>query len=997
MATRIEVSTTVFDTRSAVRKSKLADFPFAKKIKQLYIIDVYTVDKQFTKEEFESIASRLCNPVTQKPYVLYEKSATLPMGTIQFDWAIEIGFLPGVTDNVSHTACELIEDLLKVRFTNNENIYTSQITFISGTLTKNEALAIADSLYNPLIQRMQIKTQKEYLKDHGMDIVVPKVNLQDNPKVTEVDLHVSDEELLEIGKKGIKNSDGTTRGPLALDLTFLKTIRDYFDSIGRNPTDIELESIAQTWSEHCKHTIFNDPIDDVQKGLFKTYIRAATEEIRKRKGNKDFCVSVFTDNSGAIAFDDKYLITHKVETHNSPSALDPFGGAITGIVGVNRDAMGFGLGAKPVANFYGFCLADPRKDVPLYRSANKKQPMLSSKRIMDGVIEGVNAGGNQSGIPTPQGFIRFDDRYRGKPLVFAGTVGLIPRTINGKPSHIKEAQPGNYIVMVGGRVGKDGIHGATFSSEALDSGSPATAVQIGDPITQKKMSDALIKEARDMELYTSITDDGAGGLSCSVSEMAKESNGCLVELEKVPLKYQGLEPWEIWISESQERMTLSVPKNKWDTFNDLMQRRGVEATIIGEFTNTGRCIVTYKGKTIVDVDMKFLHDGLPTRPMTSKPVELQYEEPKLPQKPNLTSDFLQILARPNIASFAFITQQYDHIVQGGLVLPPLQGRGRINSDASVFRPVLDSQKAVILSQALYPQYSDINTYHMAAASLDTAIRNAVAAGGNPDYLAILDNFCWCSANEPERLHQLKEAAKACFDYAVAYETPFISGKDSMFNDFKVFDKNGKPIKISIPPTLLISAIGVVDDMTKVVSLDAKNEGDVIYALGDTFEEMGASEYYGMLSEKIKEQIIGNSIPKVDEKKNSRLYHSIFNAIQWGLIESGQSIHHGGLAVALAKTLMGGMFGAEISLEPLAKTVSRNDFALFSESQGRILVTVSPKNKNAFEKAMEGNSFYQIGKITKSPKVAITGISKKIIVSTTVDAMIESYRSTFKGY
>ncbi|HEX8966184.1 MAG TPA: phosphoribosylformylglycinamidine synthase subunit PurL [Patescibacteria group bacterium] len=997
MATRIEVATTVFDTRSAVRKTKLADFPFAKKIKQLHIIDVYTIDKPFTKQELENIASRLCNPVTQKPFVLTDKNASLPMENTAFDWAIEIGFLPGVTDNVSHTACELIEDLLKVTFSNSENIYTSQITFISGKLTKNEALQIADSLYNPLIQRMHIKSQQEYIKDHGMNIVVPKVTLQDNPKVTEVDLHVSDEELLEIGKKGIKNPDGTTRGPLALDLTFLKTIRDYFDTLGRNPTDIELESIAQTWSEHCKHTIFNDPIDDVQKGLFKSYIRAATEEIRKRKGKNDFCVSVFTDNSGAIAFDDKYLITHKVETHNSPSALDPFGGAITGIVGVNRDALGFGLGAKPVANFYGFCLADPRKDIPLYRSANKQQPMLSAKRIMTGVIEGVNAGGNQSGIPTPQGFISFDDRYRGKPLVFAGTVGLIPRTINGKPSYIKEAQSGDYIVMVGGRVGKDGIHGATFSSEALDSGSPATAVQIGDPITQKKMSDALVKEARDMGLYTSITDDGAGGLSCSVSEMAKESNGCLVELEKVPLKYPGLEPWEIWISESQERMTLSVPKDKWDSFNDLMKRRGVEATIVGEFTNTGRCIVTYKGKTIVDVDMKFLHDGLPVRAMTSKPVTVNYEEPKLAQKTNVTTDFLQMLERLNIASFAFITQQYDHIVQGGLVLPPLQGKGRVNSDVSVFRPVLDSQKAVILAQALYPQYSDINTYHMAAASLDTSIRNAVAAGGNPDYMAILDNFCWCSANEPERLHQLKEAAKACYDYAVAYETPFISGKDSMFNDFKGFDKNGKPIKISIPPTLLISSIGVVDNMTKVVSLDAKNAGDLVYVLGDTFEEMGASEYYAMLSEKTKKQIIGNSIPKVDEKKNSHLYHSVYKAIQNELIESSQSINHGGLAIALAKTLMGGMLGAAISLDQLANTVSRNDFALFSESQGRIVVTVSPKNKKAFEKAMEGNNIYLIGEITKTPKVTIKGINKKIIVSTTVDAMLESYRSTFKGY
>lgn len=787
---------------------------------------------------------------------------------------------------------------------------------------------------------------------------------------------------------------------MALDLVFLKTIRDYFDNIGRNPTDIELESIAQTWSEHCKHTIFNDPIDDIQKGLFKTYIRKATEEIRKKKSFDatqdkdaigDFCVSVFTDNSGAIAFDKDYIITHKVETHNSPSALDPFGGAVTGIVGVNRDALGFGMGAEPIANFYGFCLADPRKDIPLYRSTDKKQKMLSSKRIMSGVIDGVNAGGNQSGIPTPQGFIYFDERYRGKPLVFAGTVGLIPRLVNGKPSHLKKAQPGDYIVMLGGRVGKDGIHGATFSSEALDSGSPATAVQIGDPITQKKFSDALTREARDMGLYNSITDDGAGGISCSVAEMAKESGGCLVRLETVPLKYPGLEPWEIWISESQERMTLAVPKDKWDSFNDLMQRRGVEATVIGEFTDSGRCVVTFHDKTIMDINMDFLHDGLPKRQMVSKSSTSIIEDAKIAEPKDYNKSLLDIVSRLNIASFAFITQQYDNIVKAGLVLPPLQGRGRVNADASVFRPVLNSQKGVILSQALYPMYSDINTYDMAAASLDTAVRNAVAAGGNPDYLAILDNFCWCSANEPERLHQLKEAARACYDYAVAYETPFISGKDSMFNDFKGFDDNGKPIKISIPPTLLISAIGIVDDSTKVVSLDAKNPGDLVYLLGETFDELGGSEYFAM------HDVVGTTISKVDAEKNGRLYHSLYTAIQKELVSASQSVHHGGLAVALSKMAIGGMLGMTIDLQNIPGMVSRSDYALFSESQGRILVSIRPENKDAFEKIMKGNQFALIGKITKEPEIIIAGVDGKEIIKTTTEKMIESYQSTFKGY
>jgi len=989
MASRIEVETTVFDTRAAIRKNRLADFSSAKKINNIFLLDVYTIDKEFSQHELLTIAERLCNPVTQKAFVKTEKNKSI-VGK-KFSFAIEIGFLPGVTDNISHTAKELIEDLVKTKFVGEENVYSSQVTFIEGEISRKDVKEIANSFYNPLIQRAHIKTYAEYTKDGGMDIFVPKVILHKKPTVTEVNLDISDEALLEIGKKGIANPDGTRRGPLALDLLFMKTIRDYFKSLGRNPTDIELESIAQTWSEHCKHTIFNDPIDDIHQGLFKTYIRAATEEIRKKKGKNDFCVSVFTDNSGAIAFDETYLITHKVETHNSPSALDPFGGAITGIVGVNRDALGFGMGAKPVANVYGFCLANPKKDIPLYRGKHTTQQMLSSKRIMEGVIEGVNAGGNQSGIPTPQGFIYFDERYRGKPLVFAGTVGLIPRMVNGKPSHIKKALPGDYIVMIGGRVGKDGIHGATFSSEAMDSGSPATAVQIGDPITQKKLSDALVKEARDAGLYDSITDDGAGGLSCSVSEMAKESHGCVVSLDKVPLKYPGLEPWEIWISESQERMTLAVPKETWDSFHDLMERRGVESTVIGEFTNSGRCIIDYNGKTIMDIDMHFLHEGLPKRLMISKPVITTNKDPHVKKKQNLTSDFLRILGRLNIASFAFITQQYDHIVQGGLVLSPLQGAGRVNSDASVFRPVLSSKKAVVLAQALFPTYSDINTYHMATNSLDAAVRNAVAAGANPEYLAILDNFCWSSAHDGERLHELKEAARACYDTAVSYETPFISGKDSMFNDFKGFDKNGRPIKISIPPTLLVSAIGVVDDMTKVVSLDAKNEGDLVYVLGETFDEMGGSEYYASVGE------IGNSVPQVDTVKNKRLYHNVYAAIQQNLVLSGQSVYHGGLAVALAKTAMGGRKGMTLDLSKLPGMVSRDDFALFSESAGRIVVTVDNTQQDAFETAMEGVPFALIGKVTKAKTFAIKGLTGKTIVSTTTEKMLETYRSTFKGY
>ncbi len=648
------------------------------------------------------------------------------------------------------------------------------------------------------------------------------------------------------------------------------------------------------------------------------------------------------------------------------------------------------MGAKPIANFYGFCLADPKIDISLYKDKKLTQKMLSSRRIMDGVIDGINAGGNQSGIPTPQGFVYFNERFRGKPLVFAGTVGLIPRKIKGKLSHVKKANPGDLIVMIGGRVGKDGIHGATFSSEGMDSGSPAAAVQIGDPITQKKLSDAITKEARDQMLYTSITDNGAGGLSCSVAEMSKESGGCIVNLEKVPLKYPGLDPWEIWISESQERMTLAIPEKNWKKFSNLMKRRDVEATIIGQFTKTGKCVVNYNEQKIVDIHLSFLHDGLPKRNLKSSYTPRVIKDSAIKES-NPEKSLLGMLKRQNITSYEFISRQYDHIVQGSAVLGPLQGRGRVNSDASVIRPILSSQKGVVLSHALYPSYSEIDPYNMAASCIDTAVRNAVATGADPEYLALLDNFCWCSSTEPERLGQLKLAAEACYDYALAYETPFISGKDSMFNDFKGFDSKGSEVKISIPPTLLISSVSVIGDVMKTVSLDAKIPGDLIYIINETYEELAGSEYLAM------QKTTGSNISKVNAVKNRIIYNSLFNAIQRNLVASSISIGRGGLGIAIAKKALGGQLGVDISLKELPSNVLRADFALFSESQGRILVTLDPKNKNEFESVMNGSVISCIGKVTKEPVIRIKGINGEKIIELAIDRITNSYRDTFKTY
>jgi len=979
MPHRIEVGFRVLDTRASARETHLAQLSFGNSLREVFIVDVYTIDKDFSIEDLQKIGSALSNPVLQ------EFTIDKPYGVPEFDWAIEIGFLPGVTDNVGHTVKEIVQDLLSATFEEQEAVYSSQITYVRGDLTSQQAEAIGESMANKLIQRITVKSYADYQRDSGMGVLVPRVKLNHEPQVDEVDLDMSDEELTKLGKQGVPNADGTRRGPLALSLPYVHAIKDYFEKEGRKPTDIEVESLAQTWSEHCKHTIFADPIDDISDGIYKHYIKRATNEIRETKGDADFCVSVFKDNSGGIVFDDEWVVTDKVETHNSPSALDPFGGSITGIVGVNRDTIGFGKGAKPIINRYGFCFANPNDTAPLYKGENKTQKMLSPKRIMDGVIQGVNVGGNCSGIPTPNGFMYFDPRYKGKPLVFVGTVGLMPKEVCGAPGWEKQAKPGDKVVVIGGRVGQDGIHGATFSSEAMDSGSPSTAVQIGDPITQKKLSDAIVKEARDMDLYNSITDNGAGGISCSVAEMARECGGCYVDLDKVPLKYPGLDPWQIWISESQERMTLSIPPEKLDRFLDLMNRRGVEATVIGDFNDSGRCEVVYDGKKIMDIDLDFLHNGLPESHLHTTYTRPTNDEPHVECPSDLTGLARDMISRLNVCSYDFVSHQYDYVVQGSTIVGPVHGKGRVNGRAAVMAPVLSSVKGVVLSSGLNPRYSDIDTYHMSACAIDTAIRNAVSVGVNLDKLALLDNFCWCSSDEPERLGQLKEAAKACYDYATAYGTPFISGKDSMFNDFKGYDENGNSIKLSVPPTLLISSFGITDDYRKSVTIDSKFAGDLIYVIGETKEELGGSEYFDHLG------FVGNGIPQVDAAYAMKIYRAVCEATSNGLLASCESISAGGLGVSLARVAIAGQLGMDLDIGKIAGEI-RPDYALFSETQSRFVVTVNPAKKAAFEALFGDLPIYAIGEVRSDDKFIV-----KNLISTDVPTLNESYRKPFKGF
>lgn len=940
---------------------------------EVRVVDVYTSENE--KVQSDAFVSGLANPVTQK--------VNAPLDG--FDWALEIGFLPGVTDNIGHTASEL---LTLAGATNDNACYSSRLYLIKGNgLEKADIQKLAASLSNSLIQRIQIKTAAEFKADGGMGITLPKVQLVNQGAAADaVDMDLDDAGLEKLGKDGIPNEDGSRRGPLGLSLLYLKAIRDYFkDKEGRQPTDIEIETLAQTWSEHCKHTIFASPIDEIKDGLYKHYIKRATMEIRAERGENDICVSVFSDNAGAIIFNENYLITDKVETHNSPSALDPFGGAITGIVGVNRDCLGFGQGAKPVINRYGFCLADPRKEFNYFRDSKCTMPILQPDTIMKGVVAGVEAGGNQSGIPTPQGFVVFDDRYVGKPLVFVGTIGLIPREINGKPSHIKKALPGDKIVMLGGRVGRDGIHGATFSSVALDEGSPATAVQIGDPITQKKLSDAIVKEIREKGWYNAITDNGAGGLSSSVGEMSEQSGGFRLELDKVPLKYPGMAPWEIWISESQERMTLAVPAENCEKLIAFLAKRGCEATVIGDYTDTGRAQIVWHGEMIMDMEMEFLHDGIPETPLKTTFTRGGEAEPTFAEPSDYNAVLTDMLGRLNICSKEFIGTQYDHNVQGSAVIGPFQGKGRVMGEASVTKPLFNSPQGVVLSQGLFPRYSDIDTRAMSRAGLDMAVRNAVAAGCDFYQLALLDNICWCSSDEPERLGQLKRAVEGIYDLAREYGTPFISGKDSMFNDFKGFDENGKPIKVSAPPTLLTSSIGVIDDVMNAISIVPKAVGDLVYILGETKDECGTSEYYDYLG------YTGNNVPEVDGGKNKLLYNCYIKAARKNLMASGMAVGFGGLAVTLAKKCIAGQTGMDIDLSKLESGL-RNDKILFSETAGRIVVSVAPHNVKAFEKTFDRVYCKQIGHVAYTNKLNI-----KNVLACDIDKMDEAYKAPLKGY
>ncbi len=955
-------------------------------------IDIITIDADFSDDQLKIIKNRIfTNPVIQF-------SSYQPL-SVPFDWSVFVGFKPGVKDNPASTAIEAIEDVLGIKFTDNQAVYTAKRYCFKGSdLNRDDVESITrELLANDIIQQWKIFSLKEWDGEKGIGYILPRVDLNHEPVVSTISIET--DESLE--KTSIFRN-------LALNPNDIPTIRSYFlnkDVIKErlenglsDPTDIELEYISQSRSDHCNHNTFCGKFfykdlfskeEEVIDSLFDTYIKNPTLLLKEKK---EWIVSVLWDNAGVGKFDREHNYVITGETHNSPSNMEAYGGAITGIVGVYRDPLGTGKGSKLVMGGYGFCTGDRDYNGDL-------SPKLHPRRLLDGIIEGVKDGGNKSGIPTTFGQVLFDFGYMGKCLVFVTAVGIMPSSLNGEPADKKTTSPGDLIIMCGGRVGKDGIHGVTASSESFSENTPAGHVQIGDPYTQKKMHDFII-EARDLGLISFITDNGGGGLSSSVGESAEFSGGCIVDLEKVPLKYHGLDQWEIWISESQERMTVAIHPSACKQFMELSERHAVKSTVIGVYTDSGKLHIKYNNDTCAYVNLDLIKSGFPQWEFDACwiPPEMRgMYEPVIGEPADYDKLLSDILSRPNICSKEWISLQYDHEVQGTSVIKNLAGvEHDVAGDASVIRPVLDSNRGLAFSQAILPFYSQIDAYHMTSNTIDEAVRRIIAVGGDFEHIGGVDNFCWPGiaydpCKNPDgrfKAAQLVRSCKALKDVCMAYEIPLLSGKDSMYVDGHLQGPFGETRKVSALETMQFSAISVVKEIEKCVTMDAKVAGDLVYILGETKDELGGSEYYQLMG------YVGLNVPVVDLKENRRCYKALNHAIDEELVASVHGVFRGGLAVHLAMVAMAGNLGLECNLKDIPeKSDLTADTILFSESAGRFIVTVDSKDREKFEKIFKDVIFACAGRVTLSKKLVIKK-GDKTLVSTEIKKLKSAYKRLF---
>jgi len=918
-------------------------------VEQARVSDVYLLEGGLSRKEVNII----CRELLADPVVEQYSIGESPLAAPEDAHAIEVAYNPGLMDPVEESVRKGILDL---GITTVEAVKTAKRYYLSGELSAGDIELICNKLLvNSVVQHVVTSQERVSLPSATYRFSLQEVDL----------LTLDDDGLTRLGEE-----------KLGLNLNELKCIQSYFSRLGRNPTDVELETLAQTWSEHCKHKTFKSKIrlgELVIDNLLQSTIMKVTKEL-----NKPWCLSTFKDNSGVIDFDGRYALCFKVETHNHPSAIEPYGGASTGIGGCIRDPLGTGLGSRPIANTDVLCFAPP--DFPHDRLP---PGVLHPRRILKGVRAGAADYGNRMGIPTLNGAILFDERYLANPVVTCGTIGLMPKSA----AQMGRQQPGDLVVVVGGRTGRDGIGGVTFASAGLTGEAEAvssSSVQ-GDPIVEKKLIDVLL-QARERGLYRRITDCGGGGLSSAVGEMAAET-GVRVYLEKVPLKYSGLSYTEIWLSESQERMLLAVPAASAEELISLFASEDVEATVIGEFTDDRRLKLFYQGNLVCELDMEFLHNGLPQLQREAVWQPAQYPEPDFAEPPDLGDDLKRILGSWNVCSKEWVIRQYDHEVQGGSILKPLVGINNDGpSDAAIIKPVLDSDMGVIVSNGINPKYGDIDPYWMAASAVDEALRQIIAVGGSLRRVALLDNFSWGNPDKPDRLGGLVRAAQACYDIAIAYETPFISGKDSLYNEYETEKET-----LCIPPTLLISAIAVMGNVAHAVSMDCKQEGDLLYIVGTTNNELGGSHYYSIHG------FVGNRVPQVNPQRGKRVMDTLSAAMEKGLVKACHDCSEGGIGVAAAEMSFAGGLGMVLHLGqvPLGEPVGRNDTILFSESNTRFLVEVAPEDSQHFEQAMGGVEFAAIGQVTNSDKFEVYGINGERLLSIALAELKEAWQKPLR--
>jgi len=888
--------------------------------------DLYFIEGQLSQEEMQQLTLKLLtDPVTQSASWM---ELPAPLSSPQADTVIlEVALRPGVTDPVAE---QIVRAAHELGFDGVHRAATGSRFLVEGLeLGQVERLAKA-LLANNVIQHWTLgdiaPSFPQETESSGAIEIIP---IRDLTKA----------ELLAVSKER----------RAALDLAEMKAIQEYFCKEQRDPTDVEFETIAQTWSEHCGHKTFKAKIevyketskqvnkedvstcvpvyDSTIDSLIKTYLKSATDKI-----NAPWVISAFVDNAGIIDFDDEFEISFKAETHNHPSAIEPFGGANTGVGGVIRDILG--VSAKPIANTDVLCFGPQDTNPDLL-----PEGVLHPRRIQSGVVAGVQDYGNKIGIPTVNGAILYDEGYTANPLVFCGCVGIAP-----KGMHRKTPQVSDRVVVLGGRTGRDGLRGATFSSMTMDAQTgevSGASVQIGDPITEKGLIDVIVR-ARDLRLYNDITDCGAGGLSSAVGEMAS-SIGCDVDLTCVRLKYPGLAPWEIWLSEAQERMVLAVAPENISALQKLCDTFDTELTDIGEFTGEGRLVVRHAGNVVINMDNEFLHDGIPQRQLKAVIGQVNTETGKQVNTDDVSTSvrvyLSTLLSSPNIASKASVIRIYDHEVQGGTVVKPLTGiEADAPSDATVIKPIgTKGTKGIVLSNGINPEFGKRDAYKMAWSVMDEAVRNAVAVGADPDRIAVLDNFCWGDPLRPETMGSLVEACRGCHDAALFYGTPFISGKDSLNNEYLGADGQ----RHAIPPTLLISAIGIIHDVNTAVTMDLKEAGNLIYLVGD----FPAAQ---------------KAVPDVPAS-TPQVYRALHQAIQNGVVKSAHDLSEGGLAVAAAEMCIGGRLGMDVVATSAAP---------FTEVNGCLLVEVASEDTSAFEKQFANLSFAKTGTIIAEPILKI---------------------------